>query len=193
MISGSYTVDITMGAAFTQPEKVQAVIGKHGENLRGPFIVTLDESGKYAPLKFPQSAESSEAEPFIHYTQRIVVAGEPSFDIAAKAAASRPAASPAQKTLQPASNWKRFEADNGAVFALDLGTVDRRNACSGCRCRDDLIVDNDVCNILDQRQILFDCRGHYMEVLSHSGPQIAPPYSVIGRMAAAACVGARAD
>jgi hypothetical protein len=105
MISGSYTVDITMGAAFTQPEKVQAVIGKHGENLRGPFIVTLDESGKYAPLKFPQSAESSEAEPFIHYTQRIVVAGEPSFDIAAKAAASRPAASP-EKHCSPQATGK---------------------------------------------------------------------------------------
>jgi hypothetical protein len=84
MISGSYTVEITMGRAFTQPQNVQAVIGKHGENLRGPWIVTLDKNGKYIPVKFPRSAEPSSLEPFIHFTQRVEVAGDPSSDIAAK-------------------------------------------------------------------------------------------------------------
>jgi hypothetical protein len=86
LISGSYTIDIVAPMALFQPENVQSVIGKFGEHLRGPYVVTL-EGGKYVPVRFPRNSVPSDNEKhlglFIHYTQKIHVAGNPSSDAAA--------------------------------------------------------------------------------------------------------------
>jgi uncharacterized protein YecT (DUF1311 family) len=86
LISGSYTVDISMGPAFTQPENVQRVIGKNGERLRGPWIMAL-ENGKFIPAKFPRNVDNSGSWLFVQYKQRIEVVGDQSFDSVAKARA----------------------------------------------------------------------------------------------------------
>jgi uncharacterized protein YecT (DUF1311 family) len=83
LISGSYTVDILMGPAFTQPENVQRVIGKNGERLRGPWIMAR-ENGKFIPAKFPRNVDPSISELSVQYKQRIEVPGDPSSDSVAK-------------------------------------------------------------------------------------------------------------
>jgi hypothetical protein len=86
--------------------------------------------------------------------------------------------------------WKRFEADNGAVYALDMKSISHLYYCDGCADATICIVDYNQCLPPNMRQIRFDCHGHYMDTFGGGGMQIAPPRSVIGQMADAACVGA---
>lgn len=78
--------------------------------------------------------------------------------------------------------WHKFEADNGAVYALDLNSIVRTsNAATAAMC----IIDNDICIPLNVRGLVFDCAGHYS--IERSPMLIAPPRSVIGQMAILAC------
>jgi uncharacterized protein len=87
--------------------------------------------------------------------------------------------------------WKRFEADNGAVFALDMKSISHKYYCGGCTDVLMCAVDIDQCFPTNARQVRFDCHGHFMEIGNGGVLQIAPPRSVIGQMADAACVGAK--
>ena len=86
LISGSYTIDVSMAASL-QSQSVQSVIGKLGDHLRGPYVVTFGPSGQYLPVEFPRD-NSSNSEKIvgyvIHYTQKIYVAGNASSDTESK-------------------------------------------------------------------------------------------------------------
>jgi hypothetical protein len=87
------------------------------------------------------------------------------------------------------SNWRKFEADNGAGFALDMNSIAHMYYCNGCTDVVICILDNDQCAVPNMRRWRFDCHGHYMDI-DGGGMQIAPSRSVAGAMAAIACVGA---
>lgn len=87
--------------------------------------------------------------------------------------------------------WKRFEADNGAVYVMDMNSISHMQTCAGCADATICTVDNNQCIPPNMRAIRFDCRGHYLDIMSGGDLQMAPPRSVIGQMATAACVGAK--
>jgi hypothetical protein len=85
-------------------------------------------------------------------------------------------------------SWKRFEADNGAAYVMDVNSISHMQTCAGCADATICVVDNNQCIPPNMRAIRFDCRGHYIDIMSGSDLQMAPPRSVIGQMAAVACV-----
>jgi hypothetical protein len=92
-------------------------------------------------------------------------------------------------SAQRPQKWHRVEADNGAAFAIDMNSITRMNngAVDTIVCT----LNGNACNLLNQSRIRFDCRGHYMDIDRGGQLQMAPPRSVVGRLAAIACVGAR--
>jgi hypothetical protein len=94
-----------------------------------------------------------------------------------------------KKTLENL-NWKRIEADNGAVYAIGMGSIQHNT--NGSVYAMTCIVDNNICPPQNMRYFLFDCQGHYLDTTNQSGMLLAPPRSVVGQMAALACVGAKA-
>lgn len=86
-------------------------------------------------------------------------------------------------------HWVRIEADNGAVYAVDLGNVFIIPS-GGAIYTNICIVDHDRCQVWNERRIWFDCDGHYSDV-TNAGLgnrwEIAAPLSVIGRAANLAC------
>jgi hypothetical protein len=95
----------------------------------------------------------------------------------------------AQPTHAYESKWKRIEADNGAAFAIDLGSISHNTNGSAVAVM--CVVDNDTCIPPNMSRLLFDCHGHYMDIDRSGSLMIAPPRSVVGQMAALACAGAR--
>lgn len=87
------------------------------------------------------------------------------------------------------SKWKRIEADNGAAFAIDLGSISHNT--NGSAVAVICVVDNDTCIPPNISRLLFDCHGHYMDIDRGGSLTIAPPRSVVGQMAALACAGAK--
>lgn len=82
--------------------------------------------------------------------------------------------------------WKVIQADNGAEFAIDLGTMKKNNngTATAVMCP----IDNDRCREWDAARVWFDCNGHYINLTFAFGrTQMAPRYSVIGQMAQMAC------
>jgi hypothetical protein len=95
----------------------------------------------------------------------------------------------ATKKALESIKWKRIEADNGAAFVIDTNSITHDN--SGRAYALTCIVDNNTCPPLNMRNLQFDCHGHYRDVYNGSEMLIAPPRSVVGQMAALACVGAK--
>ena len=89
--------------------------------------------------------------------------------------------------------WKRFEADNGAVFVLDMKSVSHPHYCRGCADAVMCTVDNNQCIPPNMTRIRFDCHGHYLNIDGGGELQMAPPRSVVGQMAVVACVGGQND
>ena len=90
---------------------------------------------------------------------------------------------------QRARNWKTLEADNGAVFEIDLNSIDYFNdgKAMAITCR----VDNNSCSPANMARLMFDCRGHYTDVDGGGDYMPAPPKSIVGRMAELACAKAK--
>jgi hypothetical protein len=86
-------------------------------------------------------------------------------------------------------NWKRLEADNGAVFAIDVNSITRfhNGTVQAVTC----VSDNEVCLPPNMSRFWFDCSGHYRDIDGRGSAMAAPPRSVVGRMAQIACVGAK--
>lgn len=80
-------------------------------------------------------------------------------------------------------NWKRIEADNGAVFAIDLSSIVRAGGLA-----DAMVcpIDNNHCAPWNVTSFRFDCHGHFMDFQT-GRLELAPPRSVVGHMAAIAC------
>jgi hypothetical protein len=85
----------------------------------------------------------------------------------------------------PIQKWQRLTADNGAGFAVDLNSISRFS--DGSVWMITCALDNDRCPPPNQSRFKFDCRGHYLDIDRHGSLQIAPPQSVVGRMAEIAC------
>lgn len=85
----------------------------------------------------------------------------------------------------PVQKWQRLNADNGAGFAVDLNSISRFS--DGSVWMITCVLDNDRCPLLNQSRFKFDCRGHYLDIDRHGSLEIAPPQSVVGRMAEIAC------
>src|SRR5260370_29765609 len=85
--------------------------------------------------------------------------------------------------------WMMLEADNGAVFGIDINSIDHFNA--GQAMAITCVAENRACPPANMTRLMFDCKGHYWDV-DHVGPTtLAPPRSVVGRMAELACAGAK--
>jgi hypothetical protein len=67
IMAGPYTIEIVTPSAHLQPENVQAVIGRLGEYLEGPYVVTLSKDGYV-----PRSVNPSEFERMSGYSIRHV-------------------------------------------------------------------------------------------------------------------------
>jgi hypothetical protein len=91
-------------------------------------------------------------------------------------------------------NWKRFEADNGALYGLDMDHIDLMHFPDGWAADAVIcIADNDQCPRQNWRLVRFDCDGHHYMFSTEPGAvmQMAPPRSVIGQILAVACSGAK--
>ena len=85
-----------------------------------------------------------------------------------------------------ADNWVRVNTANGATYAINLSTVGYfpSGGIYAVVCE----VDHDRCNVMDRRTLLFDCDGHYISLAPYAPARlIAPPNSVIGRVADLVC------
>lgn len=47
LTSGLYTIEVSAGLAAVQPDSVQSVFGKEGQNLKGQYVKTLGVGGAY--------------------------------------------------------------------------------------------------------------------------------------------------
>jgi hypothetical protein len=87
----------------------------------------------------------------------------------------------------PKGYWRKVEASNGAVFAIDVSHLLNvgGNAKFG-RMASICTMDNGRCwgRLM---QLAFDCQGHYTDFDNNKGLQIVPPRSVMGQIAAIAC------
>lgn len=84
-------------------------------------------------------------------------------------------------------NWQRVEADNGAVYQVDMSSIDRiRNGTATVRV---WVVQGTNFNPRNLRWLWFDCRGAYRDIsqAGHASTLYAPPRSVIGRISGIAC------
>jgi hypothetical protein len=91
----------------------------------------------------------------------------------------------------PAQRWKRIDADNGSAIAIDLNSIHQGYGSFGAADAIICIVDNNVCELLNQRRWAFDCRGHFMDIDNGGGMVQAPSRSVVGAIAAIACEGTK--
>jgi hypothetical protein len=89
------------------------------------------------------------------------------------------------------ANWQNVEADNGAIYKVDLNSISHYNNGTA-----DVVVyavEGSSYNPENMRRLWFDCQGRFRdETGRHIGPaQYAPPRSIAGRIGEIACVGAK--
>lgn len=89
------------------------------------------------------------------------------------------------------SNWQRIEADNGAVYQIDLNSISHNSNGTA-----DVVVyavEGPSYNPENMRRLWFDCQGRYRDQTGPGiGPiQYAPPRSIAGRLSEIACRGAK--
>jgi hypothetical protein len=86
----------------------------------------------------------------------------------------------------------RVTADNGAVYAIIPGTAGRLEGTHAAASVCQIDVDGKHCVggdswVLEVRQYWFDCKGHYADVDSSSGWQVAAPSSVARALSDLVC------
>src|SRR5262249_49985496 len=88
-------------------------------------------------------------------------------------------------------NWQRIEAEDGAIYQLDVSSIHRfRNGTAEATV---YAVQGAGFNPESLHRLWFDCHGHYQDT---TGPRIsqtlyAAPRSIAGRISDIACVGAK--
>ncbi|WIG52220.1 MAG: hypothetical protein OJF48_003138 [Afipia sp.] len=87
--------------------------------------------------------------------------------------------------------WQKVEADNGAVYQIDLNSISHFS--NGTAESVVYAVEGPGYNPENMRRLWFDCQGKYRD---STGPGIgptsyAPPRSIIGRISQIACAGAK--
>ena len=80
--------------------------------------------------------------------------------------------------------WKTIEADNGAVYQVDLKSIQRYNTGAV-----DVIVYAIENHAYNPRRLFLDCQGRYRDDTMGGAhdDRYAPPRSVAGRVAEVAC------
>ena len=93
-------------------------------------------------------------------------------------------------------NWKRVEADNGAAYVIDLNSISHGytfgNVEGASKTADATIciVQNDVCDIMNQRRWTFYCPQNQIVEMTDAGftpAQYVPPQSIGRRILDIAC------
>jgi hypothetical protein len=88
-------------------------------------------------------------------------------------------------------NWRTFEADNGAVTAVDVNTVARLNG--GGAYIVGYVAERDEFEPANLRGFTFDCRGSFSVLSADTGTSspmmYAPPRSIAASIGALACKG----
>ena len=84
------------------------------------------------------------------------------------------------------TKWRTIEADNCMIHAINLSSIARSS--NGGATAVTCVLDNGQCLPKNMSHLLFDCRGHYMDLdLGFSIEHIIPPRSAVGAMAEIAC------
>jgi hypothetical protein len=85
-------------------------------------------------------------------------------------------------------NWQKIEADNGAVYDIDLNSIMRYNGMAEAMV---YIVEDQYFNPMNMKQLYFDCHGHFREGTTSglSPPIYATPKSMAAQLAVIACGG----
>jgi hypothetical protein len=86
----------------------------------------------------------------------------------------------------PVQIWKQIEADNGAIYAIDLNSISHNSNGPGAFaiiC----IMERNACPLMNMTRVVFDCQGKYTDVDHGNAIRLAPPRSVAGRLANIAC------
>ena len=112
--------------------------------------------------------------------------------VAAAVIATLILASPAfAQSFGKKANWKTLEADNGAIYKIDLNSISHYHNGTA-----DMIVyavEGSGYNPENMHRLWFDCHGNFRD---ETGPRFgeteyAPPRSMAGRISEIACAGAR--
>lgn len=87
-------------------------------------------------------------------------------------------------------DWRPVEAANGAVYRVDLASVQRFSTGAGGAKSASVMMYPDEGSSRDihaQRLYVFDCKGHMQDANSMSAPTYIPPRSVAANVAALVC------
>jgi hypothetical protein len=179
----------------TGPENLLGtnVIVKGGRFIAGPFSFNGEafKPGSY-PLEIYLTADPQTAS-----FEEIRAIGTHLYDSMIQVAQNGAPVQPIQQTQTPTkpqppkANWRKIEADNGAVFQIDLNSITPWK--TGEAQAQIYISQGDIFAPSNLRSILFDCRGHMTDISFGSGmPTIdVPPKSVGGQLATIACAGGK--
>lgn len=209
---GKYEVEVIAQGAG-QPESVSAIVGKLGENLRGPLIVTADAPGRYVPATFPRPVAPSMGEKtlglMVRHVQMVDLDEKParspdatrvrgfakgapdSFDPAScrGARASLPPSHQDQcrsldiRTGMYTPDWRPLGSGRAAA-KIDMNSILRGTGGA------EAIVYAGAGDPYDpraERKLIFDCRGHYQVAGGGLTTFDAVPGTVGGEAAAVAC------
>lgn len=209
---GKYQVEILAQGAG-QPDSVSAIVGKLGENLRGPLIVVADVPGRYTPATFPRPVAPSMGEKMlglmVRYLQIIDLDETPRPNRGVGQARSSAKGSP--DSFDPAScrgvrsqlpvayqdRCRSLDVQSGTYtpdwrplgsaktgFKIDVNSIMR--GMGGA----EAVVYTGTSDAYDpsaEQKLIFDCQGHYLI----AGPRMttldARPGTVAGSAAAVAC------
>ncbi|MGL5168977.1 MAG: hypothetical protein ACRC9K_24110 [Afipia sp.] len=206
---GKFQVEVVAQGAG-QPESVAAVIGKLGEKLRGPFIVTTDAPGSYSPATFPRPSSPSMGEKvlglMVRYVQIVDLdetsrrpAGVGQAKSSAKGAANSfdPASCRGLRSNLPVvyqDRCRSLDAQNGAYTPdwRPLGATSKIDMNSILRSTGgaEVVIYTGGGNSYDPRleqKLIFDCVGHYLVAGAGITTLDALPGTIAGRASAIAC------
>lgn len=87
--------------------------------------------------------------------------------------------------------WLRLEADNGEVTKIDMNSL-QRSTVGSVEAITYTYVPNTAFDQTKLRRLLFDCKGHFMDITNSNSELLdAPPRSVVGNVASIVCSHAR--
>jgi hypothetical protein len=138
--------------------------------------VAPDPKNRYATMAPVEDVTSAQMKTCIDAAQQVWASNQRKQQQQAQAAAK-------------AARWTTIEADNGAVFKVELNSITHFNNGSA-----DMVVyavQGDAYEPANLTRYIFDCHGHYMDTANMGTTLYAPPKSVAGQMANIACAGAK--
>jgi hypothetical protein len=205
---GKYVLEVSAYFASLQPPGVRAVIGLLGENMTGPLVngCCFSSHQDHAEIQ-KQIGKIREAAPTIGnlvYYARYVEIGQPrqpnaqtsSPLLATEARVAKCQTmrrnvqdwTPAEQQAYRQGCWQRAEADNGAVYLIDLGLIQSFAAGASTAIYTD---EGGAFNPMNLKRWYFTCEGHFSMMEDSLSPSMyAPPRSVARHISDVVCAGA---